>query len=86
MQQVISAITSKGQVTLPIQIRKHLRINKNDKVAFTVSVDGKVQITQAKYPDIASLSGSVGTLKKPLSWNRMRQIAREDRIKAKYGT
>lgn len=84
MQQVISSITSKGQITLPAPIRKHLGVNKNDKIAFKVNKNGTVQVAPAKYPDIASLSGSAGTLKRPLTWSKMRQIAREDRIKAKH--
>lgn len=84
-KQQISTLSSKGQVTLPIEIRKHLGVDTNDKVAFVVEPDGKVQVTPAKYPDIASLSGAAGSLKKPLSWKEMQQIAREDRLKEKYG-
>jgi len=39
----------------------------------------------AKYPDIASLSGAAGSLKKPLPWKDIQRIAREDRLKEKYG-
>ncbi len=84
-KQRVSTLSSKGQVTVPIEIRKHLEINTNDKVAFVIEPDGKVFVTLAKYPDIGSLSGAAGSLKKTLSWKEMQKIAREDRLKEKYG-
>jgi len=84
-KQRVSTLSSKGQVTLPIEIRKHLGVNPNDKVAFVIEPDGKVQVTPARYPDIASLSGAAGSLKKPLSWKEMQQTAREDRLKEEDG-
>lgn len=85
LRQRTSTLSSKGQVTLPVEIRRHLGVETNDKVAFVIEPDGKVQVAPAKYPDIASLSGAAGSLKKTLSWKEMRQIAREDRLKMKYG-
>lgn len=84
-KQLISTVSSKGQVTIPVEIRRHLRVETKDKVAFVVEPNGKVGLTQAKYPDIASLSGAAGRLKKPVSWKKMREIAREDRVAQKYG-
>lgn len=34
-----------------------------------------------KYPDIDSLRGAAGKLKKPLSWKQVKRIAYEDRPK-----
>lgn len=84
-KQRVSTLSSKGQITLPIEIRKHLEVDTNDKVAFVIEPDGKVAVTTARYPDIASLSGAAGSLQKPLSWKEIQQIAREDRLKEKYG-
>jgi len=42
-----SNLTSKGQVTIPVEIRRLLGIAPRDKVAFVVS-DGKVQISPAR--------------------------------------
>lgn len=84
-KQRISTLSSKGQITLPIEVRKHLGVDTNDKVAFVIESDGKVAVTHARYPDIASLSGAAGSLKSPLSWKEMQQIAREDRLKEKHG-
>lgn len=79
-----STLSSKGQITLPIEIRKHLGLSAYDKVAFVIELDGTVQVTPDKYPDIASMSGAAGSLKKSLSWKEIQQIAREDRLKEKY--
>jgi len=79
-----STLSSKGQVTIPVSVRKHLGVTTNDKVAFIIESDGNVKVTQAKYPDIKSLSGAAGKLKNPLGFKKMREIAREDALKQKY--
>ena len=84
MKEIVSTITSKGQVTIPAEIRNYLGLKTNDKVAFVIDSDGVVRLQVPRYPDIASLRGAAGSLSKPLSWQQMRQIAHEDRLKAKY--
>ncbi|HVB75723.1 MAG TPA: type II toxin-antitoxin system PrlF family antitoxin [Ktedonobacteraceae bacterium] len=84
MKEIISTITSKGQVTIPAEVRKYLGITANDKIAFVIDDEGVVRLRVPRFPTIASLRGSAGTLRKPLSWEQMRQIAYEDRFKAKY--
>lgn len=84
-KQLVTTLSSKGQVTLPIEVRKHLGLDANDKVAFVIDPNGAVQVTPAKYPDIKSLSGVAGKLKKPLLWKQVRNMAREDYLKEKYG-
>lgn len=84
-QEVISTITSKGQITLPLVIRRHLGVDYNDRVVFVVESSGDIKVRTVKYPDIQSLRGVAGTLKKPLSFKEMRQIAAEDRLNTKYG-
>lgn len=84
-KQLVTTLSSKGQITIPIEVRKHLGVDTNDKVAFVISPSGLVQVTPAKYPDIKSLSGGAGKLKKPLPWKQVRNIAREDYLKEKHG-
>lgn len=84
-KETVSTISSKGQVTLPVQVRKHLGVEANDKVAFVIEPTGDVKVTQVKYPDIQSLRGSAGSLKQPLPFKQMRIIAQEDRLREKYG-
>jgi len=51
-----TTLTQKGQVTIPIQIRKYLGINSREKVAFS-RLNDKIVISSAK--DFLSLKGSV---------------------------
>ena len=41
-------ITSKGQITLPLQIRKSLNLNEGDRVAF-VEKDGRFELVNSNY-------------------------------------
>lgn len=83
MQEVSAAVTSKGQVTIPRQIRKLLHLETGDRLRFTVAADGSVAIQPTRFPTVASLVGAAGTLDQPLGWNEMRAIAREDRLAEK---
>lgn len=47
-------ITSKGQITIPMRIRKLLKIKKNDK--FTFEIDGE-NIVLSKAKPLSNLSG-----------------------------
>ncbi len=84
MKEILSTITSKGQITIPAEVRRHLGVSKNDKIAFLLEPDGTVRLAAPRYPDIASLRGAAGTLKQPLTWQEVRDIAREDRLRDKY--
>lgn len=83
-KEVVSTISSKGQVTLPVAVRKYLGVEPNDKVAFVIESTGNVKVTHVKYPNITSLRGVAGSLKKPLKFKEMQEIAREDRLNKKY--
>ena len=84
MKEIISTLTSKGQVTIPAEVRKYLGIETNDKVAFVIEDDGVVRLHVLRYPTVASLRGAAGSLKQPMSWQEIEQTAYEDRFKAKY--
>jgi len=78
MQEIISTITSKGQVTIPAAVRRHLGVGTRDKIAFVLEDDGQVRLSVPQYPTIESLRGSAGSLPRPLSWQEVKEIARED--------
>ena len=84
MLEAISTITSKGQVTIPKAIRDQLGLKQHDKIAFVIQDDGTVQLRVPHFPSVASLAGIAGTLEHPLSWEEMRDIAREDHLVSKY--
>jgi AbrB family looped-hinge helix DNA binding protein len=83
MKEILSTISSKGQITVPAEVRRHLGVGLHDKVAFVIEDKGSVRLTAPHYPAVASLAGAAGSLEKPLSWPEMRRIAREDRLSAK---
>ena len=76
--ELYSTVTSKGQVTIPVAVRKHLGITANDKIAFVIQPQGTVEVKTPKYPTLASLAGAAGKLKKPLSEREVEEIIRDD--------
>jgi antitoxin PrlF len=47
LSEQVSSVTRKGQVTIPVEIRRFLGIGPRDKVAFRVT-DDEVRITRSK--------------------------------------
>ena len=85
MREVIATLTSKGQVTIPAVVRKHLAIASGNRVAFAIGDDGAVTLHVPSYPTIASLRGVAGSLTQPRSWTEMREIARADALERAAG-
>jgi antitoxin PrlF len=83
MKEIVSTITSKGQVTIPAEVRRQLGVGTNDKITFVIGDDGDVQLKAPRYSTIESLRGAAGSLPQALSWKEMREIAREDALPAK---
>ena len=84
MKEILSTITSKGQVTIPAEVRRHLKLGTRDKIAFVLEPDGTVRVSAPRYPDVASLRGAAGTLKKPMPWDEVLQVGREDHLEAEH--
>lgn len=80
MQELTSTVTSKGQITIPAEVRQHLGLEQGDKVLFIIEDQGTVRVEVPPYSTIASLRGAAGSLEKPLSWKEMLEIAREDHV------
>ena len=79
MKEIVSTVTSKGQITIPVELRKYLDIREGDKLSFVIEDDGSVRVSSPRYRNIASLRGAAGTLERPLTWEEMIETAREDR-------
>src|SRR5260221_359026 len=86
MKEIVSTMTSKGQVTIPAEIRKRLGIAAGDKLTFVIEDEGKIELRAPIYPTVASLRGAAGSLANPLEWDEIRAIAREDQAKAAHPT
>lgn len=48
MREFVSSVTSKGQVTIPSAIRRHLGVGTPDKIAFVLDDDGQVALRPAR--------------------------------------
>jgi len=72
-----SKLTSKGQATIPAEVRAVLGVKPGDSVAFTLNDAGEVVVTKA--PSLADLSGfievdpKVAAALRGKSWSEIRE-------------
>ena len=71
-----SIVTSKGQITIPIEVRQRLGLETGNRVDFIEMDDGRYAFMAATV-DIRSLRGSVGKPAKPVSVEDMNRTVRE---------
>jgi AbrB family looped-hinge helix DNA binding protein len=77
-KEYIATITSKGQVTIPVEVREQLRLAPQDKVVFRI-VDG-VRVEIEPLPmTLEEAYGSVEPLNRPENFETIKQIADEER-------
>ena len=81
-RQIPSTITSKGQVTIPTEVRRLLGVDINDKIAFQITSQGDILLTVPQYRSIADLAGAAGKLPYPPTEQELKHIAAEERTKA----
>jgi antitoxin PrlF len=75
--EYVSTITSKGQVTVPVEIRRALGLKAQDKLLFRI-VDGKVELAPLPM-SLAEAYGSVPPMSQPENFSSIRTSAREER-------
>ena len=56
MAEYVATVTSKGQLTLPVALRRQLRIGAGDQVAFVVNGDNEARLRRVDH-DLESLRG-----------------------------
>jgi AbrB family looped-hinge helix DNA binding protein len=61
MKKFVSTISSKGQVTIPADIRRKLGVNPSDQVTFVLTEDEKVELRPVRYT-LESVLGSIEAL------------------------
>lgn len=61
MKEIVSTISSKGQVTIPADVRRHLGVGTSDKVTFVISDEGRVELRPVRYT-LESVLGSIPAL------------------------
>ena len=76
--ELTSTLTSKGQVTVPVEIRRLLGLKPKTKVAFLRKKD-RVYLTTPNYT-LSTIKGIVPKLKEKYSEKEIRDIAIESHI------
>jgi antitoxin PrlF len=72
-----ATMTSKGQITIPIEVRTHLGIDTGDRVEFIRNEEtGRYEIIPATVP-VQALKGIVPKPKKPVSIADMNEAIRK---------
>jgi antitoxin PrlF len=68
---MFATITSKGQITIPVEIRKALKLNMGDRIAFDELQPGTFAFTPVKTHSADALKGMFGPAKKIVSIEAM---------------
>jgi AbrB family looped-hinge helix DNA binding protein len=76
--EVAATVTSKGQLTIPKQVREALGIEEGDRVVFRIE---GARATLARTPDLLDLAGSVSVpaAKRGAGWDGVRSATRAAR-------
>jgi AbrB family looped-hinge helix DNA binding protein len=77
MKDLLSSVSPKGQVTVPIEIRRKLGLRPKDKVAFRLE-GNEVKLAAARSPLEESYQ-AVPALQPPRSWKEVETLVAEER-------
>ena len=66
-------MSSKGQITIPLEVRRKLGVDAGDRIEFVELDDGKFAIVPA-VDDVRALRGAVAKPARPVSVEEMRRI------------
>ncbi|MDO8691060.1 MAG: AbrB/MazE/SpoVT family DNA-binding domain-containing protein [Dehalococcoidia bacterium] len=73
MKELLSTVTTKGQVTIPVEIRRRLGVTAHDKVAFVLD-DDRVQLVR-RGSVVTRTAGIFKTSQPPLTAEELREAA-----------
>jgi AbrB family looped-hinge helix DNA binding protein len=68
----VTTLTSKGQVTIPAEVRKHLGIKPKDRVHFAINTNGSVTVVPARSHVLRSF-GAVKPQRQPEDFAALRK-------------
>jgi antitoxin PrlF len=79
MEEQISLVTRKGQITLPAELRRLLGIREGDKVAVTLGDPAKGEIVVRPVRSVAEATfGAVKPRQRPENWQELRRQFEEE--------
>jgi bifunctional DNA-binding transcriptional regulator/antitoxin component of YhaV-PrlF toxin-antitoxin module len=82
MKKISATIGNNGELVLPVEVLDHLGLVQGEAILIVLGEDGSVQLRHNKSMPVAALRGRAGKLDHALTWEEMRQIAREDYLEA----
>jgi AbrB family looped-hinge helix DNA binding protein len=65
-----ATLTSKGQITIPVEVRKDLKVDTGDRVEFVQIAPGRYEFVAAT-SEVTALKGMFGPVKKSVSIDSM---------------
>lgn len=75
----MSTMTSKGQVTVPKNMRDHLGLKPGSQVSFELTADGRVVLKSAGKLQKSRFAKVRGTMKRGLSTEELMALTRGDK-------
>ena len=75
----IATLTSKGQTTIPKDVRRHLGLKTGDKIRFVLEDDGRVVIVAGTIP-VGELRGILPAPPEAVTLQEMRAVVRRRAI------
>lgn len=78
MREIVADVGEAGEVVLPDEVRERLGLDEPGRVRFVITDEG-VQLHPTRVRASATRPPMVDSPERPLSWERIEEIAREDR-------
>lgn len=78
MKELLTVVTRKGQITLPVEIRRSLGIEEGDKIAVSIADPQKAQVVLRPVRSVAEMTfGAVAPRRSPEDHKGMRRAFEE---------
>ena len=79
MQEFLTKVTRKGQITLPAEIRRTLGIKEGDKIALSIADSGKAEVLLKPVRSVAEMTFGVATPRqRPEDFKALRRLFEEE--------
>ncbi len=76
MHERLTVVTKKGQVTIPVEIRRALKLKEGDQVAFVVEADNQVHLRRSESV-VERTAGALRGSEAPLPADQLREAAEQ---------